>query len=290
MGEQISTARPAAVDAGRHTKDDGLFGPDSVTWRVHCELPMGIIGAASATTQMLHPRVMHMIDQASSFRTHPELRAQRTGEYIMAITYGDTETAENAAALLNRIHKACEAVDPVTGERYGVLDQEYLLWVHHVLVWMSLRGFDTYGPVLSATDRDRYVDEQRIAARLVGCDLDQVVSTAADLDAWVAAQLPKLALTHATVWFRDMVVPSGIPLGAGATVDHLMARAAVGIMAPEHRDLYGLVWPAWSDALTRVAVDGIFKGIRSKLPVEGLVPSIRADLDVKAFGSRNATR
>ena len=147
------TDRPDTVTTGLHTDDDGLFGPDSVTWRCHTDPTMLIIGSASATTQMLHPRVMRMIDQASSFRTKPDLRAQRTGEYVMTITYGDRAAAEHAGATLRKIHQHATAVDPETGETYHAETDDLLLWVHCALVWMSLRAWDAYGPALTPRSR-----------------------------------------------------------------------------------------------------------------------------------------
>jgi uncharacterized protein (DUF2236 family) len=229
-----------------------------------------------------------MIDQSSSFRTHPELRAQRTSEYILTITYGDVETAEGAAAALRRIHERRQAVDPETGESYGILVPEYLLWVHNTLTWSAVRGFEAYGDALTPAQRDQYVQEQHVAARLVGCDVSQVASTWDELDAWVAGQLPVLAFTHDAVWFRDLMVPSGRPKGLKATTGQVLARAAVGTMAPEHRELYGMAWSRRFDRANRVATELIFGAIRSKYPIDALIPGIRAGLDVNAFGARNA--
>jgi uncharacterized protein (DUF2236 family) len=287
MGTTAVTQRPAGVVGGRHTKDNGLFGPDSLTWHLHCQPPMLVIGTAAALTQMLHPRVMRMIDQSSSFRAHPELRAKRTGEYILTITYGDVETAETAAAALHRMHERLRAVDPETGESYGVLVPEYLLWVHNTLTWCTVRGFEAYGDALTAAERDQYVREQHIAARLVGCDVSQVASTYDELDDWVRQQLPMLAFTHEAIWFRDLMVPSGIPKGTKAIANRVLARAAVGTMAREHRELYGMVWSRRHDAGYRVAADLMFRGIRSRFPIDALIPGIRAELDVNAFGARH---
>jgi uncharacterized protein (DUF2236 family) len=249
---------------------------------------MLVVGTAAALTQMLNPKVMRMIDQSSTFRTHPELRARRTGEYIVTITYGDTETATQAAASLRAIHARLKALDPQTGEEYGVLVPEYLLWVHQTLTWCTVRGSRAFGAELSATQCDQYVREQRIAAELAGCDLDQVSTSFVELEEWVLDQLPFLAFTSEAVWFRDLMVPRGVKFGTKAVVNQLLARAAVGIMSDEHRELYGLRWPSWQDAAYHSSVSLLFRSIRSKLPVERAIPGIRTELDVKAFGARNS--
>ena len=60
--------RPDRIKFSGHTADDGLFGPDSVTWRISALPQMGLAAHAAATLQMLHPMVMHMIDQASAVK------------------------------------------------------------------------------------------------------------------------------------------------------------------------------------------------------------------------------
>ena len=55
--------RPNRIKFSGHTADDGLFGPDSVTWRISALPQMGLAAHGAATLQMLHPMVMHMIDQ-----------------------------------------------------------------------------------------------------------------------------------------------------------------------------------------------------------------------------------
>lgn len=72
----MATNRPIAVPGVDHPKDDGLFGPNSVSWRAFAGPASSIGGATTVLMQMLHPRVMRMIDQASSFREDPEERGR----------------------------------------------------------------------------------------------------------------------------------------------------------------------------------------------------------------------
>lgn len=281
------TERPEPVATGRFTTDDGLFGPDSVTWRMHTDPTMMLIGTAAALTQMLHPKVMRMIDQASSFRTHPELRAKRTGEYIMTITYGDRDAAEHAGATLRKIHQRATAVDPDTGESYVAETDDLLLWVHNTLTWMSLRAWDAYGPELTPAEQDQYVTEQRIAAGLIAVPLDRVPSTRAELDVAVAEMLPHLAVTHEAVWFRKMVVPSGIPIGVTPTISRIFNRAAIGLMAPEHREMFAIAWPAWEDKADHLAAAAVIAAVRRKVPAADRIAGVRDGLDATAFGARH---
>ena len=111
----MTAQRPDGIDIEVPTSDDGLFGPDSITWRVMAHPSTAVGAGAAAAVQMLYPPVMYVIDQASRVRESPEKRAQRTGEYTVTITYGDVELAEQAGAALRRIHATRTAIDPTTG-------------------------------------------------------------------------------------------------------------------------------------------------------------------------------
>jgi hypothetical protein len=49
------TGRPDRIKFSGHTADDGLFGPDSVTWRISALPQMGLAAHGAATLQMLNP-------------------------------------------------------------------------------------------------------------------------------------------------------------------------------------------------------------------------------------------
>lgn len=279
------TDRPRSIDAGEHTKDDGFYGPDSVTWRVAAHPVLGIAATAAATIQMLLPRVMHMVDQASSFREHPDLRAQRTGEFGATVYFGDTETAERAGEVLRRIHASCKAVDPRTGETYQADEPELLLWVHNALTWAIVRGTDIYGPSLDADEHDRFVAEQKVMARMVGIDPDVAPDTWSGLQDYMRSMLPQLAYGTDTRWFKEMVIPSGLPTSVGGAVKNLMGWGSVTLYEPEHRDLFGIRWNGVRQFTTVAAVKAILAPIAAT-PVDEMIPQFRQFVDENAFGAR----
>lgn len=281
------TNRPGAVASETQFADDGLYGPDSVTWRVMASPTTGIAATAAAMIQMLYPPVMYVIDQASGFREQPQRRAQRTGDYTVTITYGDIASAEQAGASLRRLHTTRKAVDPSTGQQYRADDPDLLVWVHNSLTWALLRAYREYGPELTSTEEDRFVAEQRaVAGRLVGCDLAQLPEDVAGLQTYMDSMTPKLALSTPALWFRDLVVPPGRAKSAEQAVTALFAKASIGIMAPEHRELYGFREGALKQAFVSRSVKLILAGINSKVPVEKAVPQLREYVDTHAFGSR----
>lgn len=281
----MSSPRPAGIEAGPHTADDGLFGPDSVTWRVVAHPSIALAGTGAAMIQMLYPPVMHVIDQSSSVREKPELRAQRTGDYMATITFGDVATAERAGEVLRRIHRTRKAVDPTTGRELHADDPELLKWVHESLTWTMLRSYERYGPGLTPAERDRFVAEQRIAARLVGCDPDAVAGTVAELDAAMAAIEPKLAFSQPCRWFRDLVVAPGFPITPGQAVKRLATQAAIHLMSPVHRELYGFRTSRLGELATTRLTRLLLAAAELRLPFDAAIPHAREYVDAHAFGA-----
>lgn len=281
----MSSELPRNIDRGPHTKDDGYFGPESMTWKVGITPGAAMLGVASATIQMLYPPVMHMIDQASSFREHPELRARRTAEYGVTTTFGDKEAADRASATLRKIHQRCFAVDPETGRRYGVEEPEYLLWVQNVLTWVGLRICTVYGPSLTPDERDQYVREQHEAGRMVGIEVDTMPDDEAELEAYMTSMLPKLAMGYDTIWFRDMVLPKGIPLSPGKSIEQLFTWGAIALFAPEHRELFGIRWNPIREVVIVTAVKAALAAAGNKT-LDQALPAIHEFVDENAFGAR----
>lgn len=281
----MATARPIpARQLASFPADDGLFGPESVSWRAFSGASSAVAGAAAVMMQMLHPRVVRMIDQASSVREAPEDRARLTAEYINTIIYGDTETAERAGEILRGIHSRKQAVDPITGETYTPNEPDLLMWVHCTLVWAILAGCQRWGPALTTPERDRFVDEQRTAARLVGIDPELAPKSVAELDAYMTRMLPHLAYVTDTRFMREMMVPPKLPFTPAGLVQLVLTRAAADLLPPPLQDLYGFRWTGLNHALVRFGAAIIINSATAKVPYEKLLPELRAQSAVHAFG------
>ena len=282
----MATTRPVAItDLDTTPHDDGLFGPQSVSWRAYAS-PASALGVATAVLmQMIHPRVVRMIDQASNVRNDPAGRAAATAQYGTTIIYGDTATAERAGEILRTIHSHKHAVDPITGETYTPNEPDLLLWVHCTLVWAVLAACARWGPPFTAADRDRFVDEQRVAARLVGIDPELAPRTVAELDAYMERMQPQLGYVTATRFMREMMVPPKLPFTPAGLVQLAMTRAAVDLLPPTLQDLYGFRWPALNHLLVRLGSALIMKTASDKVPYDRLIAELRAQSHEHAFGA-----
>ena len=280
----MASSRPIDIPNGNQPTDDGLFGPESVTWRLMASPSAAVGGATAVLMQMLHPRVMRMIDQASNVREDPEERGRLTAEYINTISYGDTEAAERAGEVLRRIHAHRQAVDPISGETYTPNEPDLLMWVHCTLVWGILAACERWGPALSMGERDRFVEEQRASARLVGLDPETAPGTAAELDAYMTSMLPHLAYVTETKLMREMMVPPRLPFTPEGLVQLVMTRAAADLLTPPMRDLYGFRWPWLNHAAVRLGSALLMSSATAKMPYEKLLPELRAQSATHAFG------
>ncbi len=152
----------------RDSEDDGLFGPESVTWRVHADLSMLIGGLRALLLQTLHPLAMAGVADHSAYRTDPLGRLHRTGGFVGATTFGTTAEAEKAIRTVQRVHKRVTGTAP-NGTPYSANDPHLLAWVHATEVESFLEAYQRYGAKrLSPEDMDRYVAEMAVVAERLG--------------------------------------------------------------------------------------------------------------------------
>ncbi|HEY1228348.1 MAG TPA: oxygenase MpaB family protein, partial [Ramlibacter sp.] len=179
--------------------DPGLFGPDSVTWRVHADAPGMLMGGfASLMLQSLHPLAMAGVDQHSDFRKDPIRRLNRTVAYVVSTTFGSTAVAEAAIARVReRVHPHIHGIAP-DGRRYSAEDPHLLTWVHVAEVRCFLAGYERFGaPPLTAAERDQYYWETAELARRLGAR--NVPESAREVAQYLRDMRPELQATEAAI-------------------------------------------------------------------------------------------
>src|SRR3979411_650643 len=149
------------------TTDAGIFGPDSVAWRVHADPVMLVGGLRALLVQALEPRAMAAVDQHSKFREDPWGRLDRTTSFGRTTTYGEPAAGEAAAARVRKVHEYIRGTDPVTGLPYSGSDPDLLLWIHAVEVASFLLADPTSAGRVTDADADRYVAEMARVAEMV---------------------------------------------------------------------------------------------------------------------------
>lgn len=204
--------------------DAGWFGPDSVAWRVHADLSTVTGGLRALLYQTLHPLAMAGVADHSDYRRDPWGRLRRTAQFVAATTYGTSEEAAAAVALVQRVHEHVRGTSP-DGRSYSADRPDLLAWVHATEVDSFLAAYRRYGPGLDDADADRYVGEMAVVARAFGAD--PVPTSTAEL----ADVLGSYSL-HATRQTRDalrFLLAPPLPLAARPTYG-LIATAAIELL------------------------------------------------------------
>jgi uncharacterized protein (DUF2236 family) len=266
--------------------DEGLFGPDSMTWRVHAHPAMLIGGLRSLLVQALNPLTMAGVAQHSSYKDDSWGRLMRTTDYVMTTTYGDTAAAERAVKIVRRIHDRVKGVDPVTGKTYEANDPELLLWVHCAEVDAFIGAYRAYGPRISDADADRYVSEMARLAELFDIPSESIPRSLAELHDYMESQelmssayardAMKFILFPPVPWpggKLPQVPGSKLLLIPGRAGWSLYSLATVAILPKRVRKMYGLPWVP----LTPILQAGVFALTRTmRLVFSPPPPVIRA--------------
>lgn len=224
-------------------KDPGLYGPDSVTWRVHADPTMLLGGLRALLLQAVHPLAMAGVAEHSDFRGDPWGRLFRTGDYVSVTTYGTTSEATRAAARVRGIHRKLGGIEPESGRPYRVDDPHLLLWVHCCEAESFVTTAVRSGLRLTRAEQDAYYAEQVTGARLIG--LTQAPDSVSAMADYFASMQPELTVTAAArsaarfVLFPPM--PTKIAFGTPARSAWVaLASTAAAMMPRWARRLYRL--------------------------------------------------
>ncbi|WP_119731970.1 oxygenase MpaB family protein [Thermomonospora amylolytica] len=266
MGEvrELEGSREATPARAPGAPDHGLFGPGSVTWRVMSEPVMMVSGLRALLLQALHPRSMWGTAQNSELMDPQAAwhRLARTIEFVRIRTYGSLEEVERVGRRVRRLHARLEGLDLRTGEVFRIDDPENLLWVHMGEVDSYLDIARRAGIGLSDADADRFVDEQRRAAQVVGLDPADVPASVAEMREYYAMMRPKIwACRDAKEGLRRMFnppVPRPLtPLKLAAPGLTLLVVATLPRWA---RRMYGLPGLPTSDLAATLALQALHRG------------------------------
>jgi uncharacterized protein (DUF2236 family) len=258
--------------------DYGLFGPGSATWHLMGEPILWVAGIRALYLQALDPRTMRGTWQNSALVHRHEAWARflRTTEFVRTRTYGNTSEAERAGRRVRKIHASLTGSD-ADGTVFRLDEAEQLLWVHCAEVDSYVAICRRCGTGATPDQLDEFVDEQRRSAALVGLDPATVPASVAELDAYYAeARRRAYACAEAKksllMSFNPPVPPALLPLKLVAPAVNTLAFAALPRWA---RKLYGAPGSPATDALTTVALRGLYQATRAVPARLRYTPTVR---------------
>ena len=177
--------------------DPGLFGPQSVVWKVHADFSAMMVGGLSSLMiQALHPRALAAVWDHSNFREQLKARLGRTALFVASTTYGGVELASKSIERVNAIHAKIEGLDQ-QGKPYKANEPDLLRWVHLIETVSFLNAYQhlTLRP-LSASDCNRYVVEMNKVGQMLGAT--HLPTTLQDLQNAIAQYEPELIFDNRT--------------------------------------------------------------------------------------------
>jgi uncharacterized protein (DUF2236 family) len=231
------------------SRDIGLFGPESLTWRVNREGSLLIGGGAAAILQVAHPLVAAGVGAYSRYQVDPWGRLYRTLDLTTRIAFGSTEVAHKAARAIQMAHKRVHGELPwdagrfPAGTPYDANDPVLQMWVHATLVATSLTVYTRWVAPLTIAEQRRFYEEQKTMGEMFGVPRDMQPATLADFWDYYDEMLESDALAWTPVLqeVADSVVRPKLPLG-GRPLSDAVALATAGLMTPRWREELGLPW------------------------------------------------
>jgi uncharacterized protein (DUF2236 family) len=232
--EQDSEARLQRVARLAAGPENGIFGPDSLTWRVNREAALFLGAGRAALLQLAHPWVAAALAEHSTVLHWPIARFHNTFRIVFTMVFGTLDQALAAARYLYALHTRITGRIPEDVARYrqGSLYQANevgaLRWVFATLVESALVAYDAVLPPLSAAEREQYYADSCTLAGLFGIPHEALP---AGWDAFAA-------------YIREMQASDalGVSEGARAMANNILAGAGSWIHPPHW---YRALTAAW---------------------------------------------
>lgn len=225
----------------------GLFGPDSVSWRVNREAGLFLAAGRATLLQLAHPWVAAAIAEHSRTLRNPIGRFHQTFRVMFTVSFGSVEQAMAVARHLHTRHQGIYGTMPETagvfaaGSRYEANDAGALRWVYATLIDSTIMAYDLVLPALTPVQREQYYGESRLSAAFFGLSPDMLPGDWQQFEEYmesmylsdalavspIARHLAQQVLSGAGSWLR-------IPSWYRALTAHLLP--------PQFREEFGLAY------------------------------------------------
>lgn len=261
--------------------DPGLFGPDSVTWRVQSDPIMWVAGLRALLLQATHPAAMAGVLDHSDFRVDPWGRLTRTADYVGTVAFGSSDEVAEAGRRVRGVHAKVRGIDGRTGRTYSARDPHLLTWVHCCEVESFLTTFQRAGGGLSPSQVDAFYAEQTRAAAVVGLDPAAVPSSAAAMASYFRKMQPELlageGARRAARYVLLPPMPTWVQLATPARAGWFAVAGLAGALLPRWaRRLYRLPGLPVTDVAATVGLRALHTALQQAPERYRVGPHLRA--------------
>jgi uncharacterized protein (DUF2236 family) len=174
VSEHDSETLLAAVAAGAANPNAGIFGADSLSWKINRESALFLGAGRAALLQLAHPWVAAALAEHSTVINRPIARFHNTFRIVFSMIFGSLEQALAAARHLYALHAQIRGELPADvarwkrGSRYEANEIGALRWVYATLVESAVLAYDCVLPALTVAEREQYYAECITLAGLFG--------------------------------------------------------------------------------------------------------------------------
>jgi len=252
------------IDFENPPGDPGLFGPQSVIWRVHSDFTSMLCGGVSALLlQMLHPLALAGVWDHSNFRDDMLGRLRRTSQFVSVTTFGPTAEAERLIAKVKAIHLKVNGISS-DGRPYAASDPDLLTWVHVVESSCFLASHLRYrNPHLPRDQQDRYYGETaRVAAALGARDIP---TTCVAVEDYLQRMRPQLVCDERTREVARILLAAPAPSTLARPFGALVMQAGIDLLPDWAQRQFGFEPGVLRQRLVRVGTAGVGKVLRSSM-------------------------
>ena len=222
--------------------DPGYFGPQSMMWKVNKEITVLFGGARALLMHAAHPLIAAGARQTSFYQRDPWKRLIRTLSLQNSVTFGTKEEADESAHRINKLHEVIKGEDEITGGFYDALDHEQLLWVHACLQISSIYFYEKTVKKLTEEEKNKYHNENSLAAEMVLVDRKIIPKTHEELKDWViekSREKDYLVLTDVAIDVADIINGGPVPRHI-KPIWPFIAFTAFNTLPPEFKNIYGI--------------------------------------------------
>lgn len=227
----------------------GIFGAESVTWRISRESALFLGAGRAALLQLAHPWVAAALDQHSTVMQKPIKRFHDTFRIVFTMIFGTAEQAFRAARSLYQLHTKITGDLPEAvagyekGSRYEALQIPALRWVYATLIDSAVIAYECVMPPLTSEERESYYAESKVLAGLFGIPPESLPSNWRGFEFYVAEMCASDALGVDT---RARTMGQRVMSGAGSwiRVPRWYQALTAAWMPPRFREAFGMAMSA----------------------------------------------
>lgn len=179
-------------------EDDGLFGPDSIFWRMCTrDVTVGLAGMLLFMFPVfLYPSSGQSWHRDRTYHFDPLGFAQRAMNMILGMVFGDARSARDAFARFRETHDTFNGRYDHDDRRFHGLDAEGVLWVVASLWYCLYKCNQAYSPnTLTAAERDKFFAEGLIFAEECGIPRALMPTTVEEYQLYFRDAADKMLIT-----------------------------------------------------------------------------------------------